>query len=109
MTPLDWIEILGIPTLIIWMWQHIKTRIKKTADDNAAVKKGVQALLRAQMIADYNKWMEREYAPIYVRENFENCWEQYEALGENGVMTDLHDKFLSLPTSKPKTRKEDVT
>lgn len=62
------------------------------------VKLGVQALLRAQMIGDYNKWSERGYAPIYARENFENCWLQYHSLGANGVMDDIHSKFLALPT-----------
>ena len=66
-----------------------------------ALKRGVQALLRAQMINDYNKWSERSYAPLYARQNFENLWVQYEALGENGVMADLHDKFLKLPTEPP--------
>ena len=67
-----------------------------------ALKRGVQALLRAQMINDYNKWSERAYAPLYARQNFENLWVQYEALGENGVMEDLHTKFLKLPVDKPK-------
>ena len=53
------------------------------------------------MIAEYNKWMDREYAPIYARDNFENCWKQYHALGVNGVMDDLHEKFLELPTEPP--------
>ena len=61
---------------------------------------GLQALLRAQMINDYNKWDGKGYAPIYARENFENCYIQYHALGGNGVMTDLHDKFMDLPTNK---------
>lgn len=61
---------------------------------------GLQALLRAQLINDYNKWHVKGYAPIYVRENFENCYNQYHALGGNGVMTDLHDKFMDLPTDK---------
>ena len=52
-----------------------------------------------QMISDYNKWSERGYAPIYARENFENCWKQYHSLGVNGVMDDLHEKFLELPTT----------
>lgn len=66
-----------------------------------AMKAGMQAMLRAQMISDYNKWNEREYAPIYARENFENCWEQYHHLGANGVMDDIHKKFLALPTDNP--------
>lgn len=70
---------------------------------NKALKLGIQALLRAQMINDYNKWSSKGYAPIYARENFENCWTQYEALGENGVMNDIHKKFLALPTPADKT------
>lgn len=76
-------------TIVIWVWNQVK-----------GVKKGVQALLRAQMINDYNKWSERGYAPIYARQNFENCWEQYHSLGQNGVMDDLHRKFLELPTKE---------
>ena len=63
-----------------------------------SVKGGLQALLRAQMIAEFNKWEERGYAPIYARENFENCWKEYHTLGANGVMDDIHERFLSLPT-----------
>jgi hypothetical protein len=69
------------------------------------VKLGVQALLRSQMIHDYNKWSERGYAPIYARENFQNCWNQYHSLGANGVMDDIHNKFFLLPIEPPK--KED--
>lgn len=66
------------------------------------IKLGVKALLRAQMISEYNKFMERGYAPIYAKENFQNCWEQYHAIkGPNGVMDDIHDKFLRLPTEPP--------
>ena len=65
-----------------------------------AIRKGVQALLRAQMINDYNLWTERGYAPVYARDNFENCWKNYEALGVNGVMKSIHDKFMALPTRR---------
>lgn len=68
-----------------------------------AQQRGIQALLRAQLIGDYNKWSERGYAPIYARENFENCYKNYHALGENGVMDDIRNKFLELPTDKPIT------
>lgn len=71
------------------------------------IKLGVKALLRAQMIGDYNKFMEKGYAPIYAKQNFQNCWEQYHAIkGPNGVMDDIHDKFLRLPTEPPINEKE---
>jgi hypothetical protein len=31
-----------------------------------------------------------------VRQSFENCWESYEKLGKNGVMQDIHQKFMRL-------------
>lgn len=83
------IEVL-LQSLLLWLWKQI-----------SGTRKGVQALLRASMINDYNKWLDKGYAPIYARENFENCWKQYHALGKNGVMDDLHNKFLELPTTEP--------
>lgn len=78
-----------LQSLLLWLWKQI-----------SGTRKGVQALLRASMINDYNKWLEKGYAPIYAKENFENCWKQYHALGKNGVMDDLHNKFLELPTNQ---------
>lgn len=87
--------ILGVPALVAGLLKVVFSHIK-------GVKLGVQALLRSQMIHDYNKWAERGYAPIYARENFQNCWKQYHALGANGVMDDIHNKFLMLPIEPPK-------
>ena len=89
----QWLCLLGVPALIAGIIKYLLNQIK-------GVRMGVQALLRARMIDDYNKWEERGYAPIYARQNFENCWAQYHALGANGVMDDIHRKFLELPTEK---------
>lgn len=89
----QWLCVFSVPTLIFAIVKFLLNQIK-------GVRLGVQALLRAQMIEDYNKWEEKGYAPIYARQNFENCWKQYHALGANGVMDDLHKKFLELPTEK---------
>lgn len=86
---------LGVPSALAALFASVFRHLK-------AVKRGVQALLRAQMLADYNKWAERGFAPIWARENFENCWAQYHALGANGVMDDVHARFLSLPTHAEK-------
>ena len=95
MTVFQILGILGIPALVAGVLKVIFSQIK-------AVKLGVQALLRSQMIHEYNKWEERGYAPIYARENFQNCWKQYHALGANGVMDDIRDKFMMLPIEPPK-------
>lgn len=93
MTVYQWLCLFGVPAFIVAVMRYLLNQIK-------GVRLGVQALLRAQMISDYNKWEEKGYAPIYARQNFENCWMQYHALGANGVMDDLHKKFLELPTEK---------
>lgn len=94
MTLYQWLCLLGVPAILAAIVKYLMAQI-------TGVRLGVQALLRAQMISDYNKWEERGYAPIYARQNFENCWKQYHALGANGVMDDLHAKFLALPTDEP--------
>lgn len=101
MTVYQWLCLLGVPALIAGGFKYLYSSLKKNTADTEAVKIGIQALLRSQMIADYNKWTDRGYAPIYARDNFENCWKQYHALGVNGVIDDLHEKFLELPTEPP--------
>ncbi len=111
MTAYQWLCLLGIPTLIISAITAACTYIsaqnkrrkeeeKKRMEEILAIKLGLQAVLRAQMIAEFNKWEEKRYAPIYARQNFENCWDQYHSLGANGVMDDIHEKFLQLPTEQ---------
>ena len=93
----QWLSFLGVPSVVsvlIWFYRVI---IKQN-EQYATLKMGLQAMLRGQMINDYNHWSENGYAPIYARENFENLWQQYHSLGANGVMNDIHSKFHNLPT-----------
>lgn len=88
------LTLFSIPSTLVAIGVIIYKRTKGT-------RLGVQALLRAELIRDWNYYSEKGYAPIYARESFENVYTQYHNLGANGVMDDLHDKFLALP-DKPK-------
>lgn len=90
------LSLLSIPALIAAGIGLIIRRTKGT-------RLGVQALLRAELIRDWNYYSEKGFAPIYARENFENVYQQYHNLGANGVMDDIRQKFLALPD---KPRKE---
>lgn len=83
-------------------------KIQENAQQNqiAMVSGGIQALLRDKLYHEYNKWTEKGYVPLYARENFENMYNWYHALGKNGVMDDLKDKFLQLPTEEPKKEEQ---
>lgn len=89
----NWAWLLSFATVLLGGITYVYVRMR-------ALERGVQALLRAQMINDYNHYSERGSAPIYARQSFENLWTQYEKLGKNGVMEDLHHKFLALPVEK---------
>ena len=87
---LNWGWIASFLGILIPVFTYLWKRMK-------ALERGIQALLRAQMISDWNRYSEKGYAPIYAKENFENCWMQYEALGKNGVMSGIHKDFMALP------------
>lgn len=98
----------GVPTLcvtiLLGLVKWIVAQIKVIREEDQSVKLGVQALLRSQMITDYNHYSRKGYAPIYAKENFENCWRQYHNLGLNGVMDDMRTKFMALPTETEDTK-----
>lgn len=89
----NWGWILSFSTVMLGGFGYLFGQLR-------ALKRGVQAMLRAQMIAEYNRWSEKGAAPIYAKDNFENLWRQYEKLGKNGVMQDIRSKFLALPTRR---------
>lgn len=84
--------------VLVTVRRNIKSRVKANTDEVDALRKGVQALLRDRLYDKYEHYSEMGYAPVRARENFENMWEQYHNLGKNGVMDDIHKKFLMLPT-----------
>lgn len=86
--------ILGIVT------KTLLARMKKNEQRQKALEIGVQALLLAEMIEQYEKYKSRGAAPFYARDNYENMWVQYEFLGANGVMFDIHNKFMNLPVDE---------
>ena len=77
----------GIITALAVLWKQIK-----------AVKVGMQCMLRSQIIAIYNRSVDRGYCPIYERENLMKAEEAYVNLGGNGVVPGLCQKTLALPT-----------
>ena len=86
------ISVIGLPSVL--------TVVGLIYSREKSLRLGLQALLRAEMISDYYKYMEKGYAPLHVKENFENCYKQYHTLGANGFMDKLREEFLELPIQK---------
>jgi len=77
----------------------VKTRLSKYDKENHAVKDGMRAMLRDNLIQTYGKYEERGFCPYYIKESVSDVYEQYEKLGGNGAAKDLYQRIMDLPTT----------
>lgn len=70
----------------------------KQSDKIRLLETGLQALLRAEIIRQHDKYMDKGYCSIYARDALDRVYESYHALGGNGTMTDLYKQTTALPT-----------
>lgn len=76
-------------------------KVSKVEEDLGSVKEGTQASLRADLYRLFDECQKKGYATQDERNNFINLYEKYHNLGANGVMDDIHNQFLELPSQKP--------
>lgn len=93
MSVYQWLCILGIPSLLAGLVTFIKIQLAT----NKAIKLGVQAVLRDRLLQAYEFYADRGFANYDEKSNVRNMYEQYEALGPNGIMEQKHDEFVRLP------------
>lgn len=80
-----------------------KMRRTKQSDDKAAlIEKGIQVLLRAEIIRQYEKWTSREYCPVYAKDALTKAYEAYSGLGGDDVGTEMYKTVIALPTEEPR-------
>lgn len=111
----QWLSIVGIPSIIsgltVWLIQRgqkardakqeeIRQQTAAAEAQNIALMKGLQALLRDRLLTGYRHYFEKGWAEYDDRENLENLYKQYHALGENGIMDGYRAKFLALPINR---------
>lgn len=70
-----------------------------------AMRTGVRALLRHEIIKSYNFHNAAGYCPILERDSICEMFEQYKALKGNHGVEDLMKKLLELPTDKPQKKR----
>lgn len=83
----------GLVSLCAALWKMLK----KQNHLEKAERDGIQCLLRAEIISQYEKWTERGFCPVYAREALKREYDAYHALGGNDVATDLYEKVNALP------------
>lgn len=74
------------------------TYIKMQKQRNTALADGVQCLLRAEIIRNHDKYMEKKHCSIYEKEALKRAYNAYHKLNGNDVATRLYDEVMDLPT-----------
>ncbi len=77
--------------------EQIRIQNEELERQSKAIMLGVQAILRDRLLQGYRHYIEKGFADYDDRENMENIWKQYHALGANGVMDDMRNQFRRLP------------
>ncbi len=70
------------------------------------IKDGVQCLLRAEILRQYEKWEERGYCPIYAKQALSREYKAYHKLGGNDVATEKYHDLLKLPDEPEENESE---
>ena len=106
-------SLVGVPAMISGIFALIVSRMLKKRDakqeqivaqneamerQNKAIMLGVQAFLRDRLLQGYKHYIAKGWADYDDRENMENIYTQYHALGANGIMDDMRNQFRNLPS-----------
>ena len=71
---------------------------------NTATMLGVQALLRDRLVQAFNHYLARGWIGAEERDNIDNMYVQYEALGDNNVISDIYNQVRNLPSIPPNAK-----
>lgn len=83
--------------VLTWAVTYIKLRKKR----DSALESGVQCLLRAEIIRNHDKYIDKGYCPIYAKEALKRAYAAYHELHGNDVATQLYNEVMTLPTDPP--------
>ena len=88
----------AIPFAMGFLTRFIINETKKNSKKEKAIKNGVQALLRNELIRRYREYKAKGEISILDKENIEHMFTEYKNLGGNGTVKELMDDLLEVPT-----------
>ena len=97
-----WLEVVfgAVAAGLATAYKLLSKKVHKQICDQKSLRDGTQALLRNEIIKEYDKYIERGYIPIYAMENVSSMYEAYHSLGGNGTITKLMEELRELPTKQ---------
>lgn len=85
----------GAITAIGVFFSYIKAQKKA----RKAMSQGIQALLRSDIIRIHDKYVEKGYCPVDIKEALHREYTAYHNLGGNDIATHLYEETIELPNS----------
>ena len=93
----SWLGILGIPSIFTMTIWCIKSCIHYTKQLKVLAK-AQQAQMRSQLLEQYHKYMKDGYISEEHMEDWENQYQAYHSLGENGILDSRRETLMKLPS-----------
>jgi len=95
-----------IPFLLATLIGCISAMVKKLSQDNKAMKAGLLAIIRSQIVSKCEEYQSKKVLPEYARYCLEDLYKQYKVLGGNHGIEVLVEQTFSLPSAKRKGGKK---
>lgn len=98
-----WLEVLFGFTIAIFtaLYASLKRKVKETLEKDKALRDGMCALLRVELISSGEKYIKQGYCKIYAKDSYDKAYIAYHKLGGNGSLTELHERVMDLQTHIP--------
>lgn len=90
----------GIPFILTAIITYIIKELKDNNNSNKAMKSGLLAIIRSQIVSKCEKYIKEGYLPEYARYCLEDLFKQYKTLGGNHGIEILVNKTFELPPIK---------
>jgi hypothetical protein len=103
------VNLLSFP-LLLWLLKraigkkldHMDEKRDDAREQAAAERRLTLAMARSQLLDNYERCMDKGFYTVDEREVYHELYEAYHKDGGNGIMTDLREKIVELPTEPPK-------
>ena len=93
----SWLGILGIPSIFTMTVWCIKSCIQYTRQLKVLAK-AQQAQMRSQLLEQYHSYIKDGYISEEHMEDWENQYQAYHSLGENGILDSRRESLMKLPS-----------
>lgn len=95
-TVVAWMGMLGIPSIFAMSAWCIKSCIKYAKQINILMK-SQQAQMRTKLLELYHKYKDAGYITEEQLEDWENQYQAYHSLGQNGILDARRQELFRLP------------